>query len=144
MTDLTIDEFSPRNAYTEAQVIRECDQCAQAFDIAANMVLQMEAEERDSDGEPVESNEGRYYRYAISNLSEVSDPGFWYEAQGEQQDQADEQGAEPVEYSIPEDEPEGEEPQTEEEWKIESIDMVSSKGTKPQTLSCGINYTVRR
>ena len=27
MTDMTDDEFSPRHAYTEAQVIRECDQC---------------------------------------------------------------------------------------------------------------------
>ena len=77
MTDLTIDEFSPRNAYTEAQVIRECDQCVQAFDIASNMVLRMEAEERDIDGKPVESNEGRCYRYANLNRSEVSDPGFW-------------------------------------------------------------------
>ena len=52
--------------------------CVQAFDIASNMVLRMEAEERDSDGEPVESNEGGYYRCANSNLSEISDPGFWY------------------------------------------------------------------
>ena len=77
MTDLTDDEFSPRHAYTEAQVIRECDQCVQAFDIASNMVLRMEAEERDIDGKPVESNEGRYHRYANLNRSEVSDPGFW-------------------------------------------------------------------
>ena len=87
---------------TEAQVIIECDQCVQAFDIASNMVLQLEAEEPDSDGEPVESNEGRYYRYANSDLSENSDPGFWYEVHGEQQ----ERGAESVERSTPEDGPE--------------------------------------
>ena len=94
LTDLTDDEFSPRNSYTEEQVIAECDQCDHAFELAMVPIRRMEAEDADSNGDPVETEELWYYRYANSTVSETSDPGFRYEVHGElQQEEAEEDPA---------------------------------------------------
>ena len=105
LTDLTDDEFSPRYSYTEEQVIAECDQAEHAFGLAMDEIRRMEAEGADSDGEPVETEEGRYYRYASSTVSEISDPGYWYEVHGELQHEEGEE-EDPADASTPEEETE--------------------------------------
>ena len=106
LTDLTDDEFSPRHSYTEEQVIAECDQAEHAFGLAMDEIRRMEAEDADSDGEAVESAEGRYYRYASSTISEISDPAYWYEVHGEVQQEEPEE--DPADATTPEEEPESE------------------------------------
>ena len=111
MTDLTDGEFSPQNSYTEEQIITQCDQCSQAFELAMVEIRRMEAE--DSDGETMETAEGRYYRYINSSVSEVSDPGYWYDVHGH----AEGEESEPIECSDCEDEQDGDEPQFDEDWE---------------------------
>ena len=89
LTDLTDDEFSPRAHLTESMVIQQCAQGAVAFDIAANQVRQMREAELDSDGEQIESAEGRFARYQQSTVSEVSDPAYWHDVHGEQSSERD-------------------------------------------------------
>ena len=78
LTDLTDDECSPRAHLTESMVIHQCGRGAVAFDIAARQVRQMREAEFDSDGEQIESAEGRFARYQQSTVSEVSDPAYWH------------------------------------------------------------------
>ena len=108
LTDLTDDEFSPRAHLTEQMVVQQCNQGAAAFDIAARQVRQMHEAELDSDGERVESAEGRFARYQPSTVSEVSDPAYWYEVHGNQHSDSDVEVEVEVDVGSNRNEPEGE------------------------------------
>ena len=79
MPDLSDYEESPRHGIVESMVNRECTMACRAYDIAVDMVRQLDSQSVDSDGEPIESTQARYNRYQHSNLDEVSEPAYWHE-----------------------------------------------------------------
>eukprot|EP00435_Cladocopium_sp_Y103_P002940 s3063_g1.t1 len=85
ISDLSEDETSPTHGNSEQAVKTEILQAFQAFQVGWNLYGHLRRPARrtdDSEDEPEESAEQRYFRYVRANYDDVSDPAEWMEIHG--------------------------------------------------------------